>query len=175
MLFLGAVTVQRACLLSSLCVGRYESQQQHTNMSPIRDSGTLLSKFPTIDETPRFGSPEFMEELRTVVGVDPLPGTPQLGFEWMASDDLSCGITKASQERLKQRYALVVFTLLQDAGTRGVAGPLLPVLANMNATGPGVYCDRDNAVVPPTGYVCWNFAGSIPSDIFFHSWCVHEV
>jgi hypothetical protein len=31
----------------------------------------------------------------------------------------------------------------------------------------GVYCDRDNAVVVPSdGYVCWNFAGSIPSDIF---------
>jgi hypothetical protein len=31
----------------------------------------------------------------------------------------------------------------------------------------GVYCDRDNAVVVPSdGFVCWNFAGSIPSDIF---------
>jgi hypothetical protein len=67
-------------------------------------SGTPTFEFPTIDETPRFGSPEFMEELRTVVGVDPLRVRPG-ALEWMASDDLSCGITKASLERLKQRYA----------------------------------------------------------------------
>jgi hypothetical protein len=39
----------------------------------------LMLVYTDTHETPRFGNPEFMEDLRTVVGVDPLPDTPQLG------------------------------------------------------------------------------------------------
>jgi hypothetical protein len=169
MVFLGAVTVATSVLVIILvCVGMSRSSSNATNMSPIRDSGTPTFEFPTIDETPRFGSPEFMEELRTVVGVDPLPGTPQRGaLEWMASDDLELWDMKASRERLKQRYAPSGLPLLQDAGTRGVAGPLLPVLANMNATGPGVLRPRQcrSSSLRLDTFV-GTLQGSIPSDIF---------
>jgi hypothetical protein len=139
----------------------------------------LYPGFPTIDdmmidETPRFRSPDFFEELvRTIVGVDPLPGTPQLdALEWMASDDLELwDYETISVERLKQRYALVVFHIATGRwNTRG--GWATPSGARMHECyWPGVYCDRDNNVVLSLRLDSFVgiLQGSIPSDIFLLS------
>jgi hypothetical protein len=82
----------------------------------------------------RFGSPEFMEELRTVVMCGSSAGTPQRGFEWMARR-LELWDYESISGTFEANDMPQWLPLLQDAGTRGVAGPLLPVLANMNATG----------------------------------------
>jgi hypothetical protein len=173
MLFLGTVTVVTSVLVTIIVWVAMSRSSNAADMSPIRDSESPTFEFPTIDETPRFRSPEFMEELRTVVGVDPLPGTPQLGaLEWMASDDLELwDYESISVERLKQRYALVVFHIATGRwNTRG--GWATPSGTRMHECyWPGVYCDRDNAVVTSLRLDTFvgTLQGSIPSDIFLLS------
>jgi hypothetical protein len=173
MLFLGIVTAVTSVLVIILVWIGMNRSSNATDMSPIRDTGIPTFEFPTIDEMPRFRSPEFMEELLTVVGVDPLPDTPQLGaLEWMASDDLEMwDYESISVERLKQRYALVVFHIATGRwNTKG--GWATPSGARQHECyWPGVYCDRDNAVVVSLRLDTFvgTIQGSIPSDIFLLS------
>jgi hypothetical protein len=173
MLFSGIVTVVTSLLVIIFVWVGMSRSSNATGMSPIRESGIPTTEFPAIHETPRFGSPEFMEELRTVVGVDPLPDTPQLGaLEWMASDDLELwDYESISVERLTQRYALVVFHIATGRwNTKG--GWATPSGARQHECyWPGVYCDRDNAVVVSLRLDTFvgTLQGSIPSDIFLLS------
>lgn len=170
MLFFGIVSVVLMSVLIIIFVEPGMSRSSNADsMPPILDAGL------TFDDTPRFRSPEFMEELRTVVGVDPLPlpGTPQLGaLEWMASDDLELWYYESiSVERLKQRYALVVFHIATGRwNTKG--GWATPSGARQHECyWPGVYCDRENAVVLSLRLDTFvgTLQGSIPSDIFLLS------
>jgi hypothetical protein len=169
MLFLGTVTVVTSLLVTIFVWVAMSRSGNATDMSPIRDSGIPTFEFPT----PGFRTPGFMEELRTVVGVDPLPGTPQLGaLEWMASDDLELwDYESISVERLKQRYALVVFHIATGRwNTRG--GWATPSGARQHECyWPGVYCDRENAVVLSLRLNTFvgTLQGSIPSDIYLLS------
>jgi hypothetical protein len=169
-MFLGIVTVVTSVL--AIIFGGV-GMSRSSNGTDIRDSGIPTFEFPSINETPRFGSLELMEELRTVVGVEPLPDTPQLGaLEWMASDDLELwDYESISVERLKQRYALVVFHIATGRwNTRG--GWATPSGARQHECfWPGVYCDRDNAVVVSIRLDTFvgTLQGSIPSDIFLLS------
>jgi hypothetical protein len=144
------------------------------DMPPVLYPGFPAIDETIIDETPRFRSPNFVEELiRTIVGVDPLSGTPQLGaLEWMASDDLELWDYKTiSVQRLKQRYALVVFHIATGRwNTRG--GWATPSGSRQHECyWPGVYCDRDNNVVLSLRLDTFVgiLQGSIPSDIFLLS------
>jgi hypothetical protein len=167
MLFLGTVTVVTSLFVTIIVWVAMSRSSNATDMSPIRDAGIPTFEFPT---TPQFRTPGFMEELRTVVGVDPLPGTPQLGaLEWMASDDLELwDYESISVERLKQRYALVVFHIATGRwNTRG--GWATPSGARQHECyWPGVYCDRENAVVLSLRLNTFvgTLQGSIPSDIY---------
>jgi hypothetical protein len=170
MLFLGTVTVVTSLFVTIIVWVAMSRSSNATDMSPIRDAGIPTFEFPT---TPQFRTPGFMEELRTVVGVDPLPGTPQLGaLEWMASDDLELwDYESISVERLKQRYALVVFHIATGRwNTRG--GWATPSGARQHECyWPGVYCDRENAVVLSLRLNTFvgTLQGSIPSDIYLLS------
>jgi hypothetical protein len=107
MVSLGIVFMVTSVLVLILVWVDTSGSSNASDMPPV-----LYPGLPTIDETPRFRSPDFVEKLiRTIVGVDHLPGTPQLGaLEWMASDDLEMwDYETISVERLKQRCALVVF------------------------------------------------------------------
>jgi hypothetical protein len=155
------------------CLGMSDSSNAD-DMPPV-----LFPGFPTIDEsiideTPRFRSPDFAEELiRNVVGVDPLPGTPQLdALEWMASDDLELwDYETISVERLKQRYALAVFHIATGRwNTRG-GWATTSGARQHECYWPGVYCDRNNHVVLSLRLDTFVgiLQGSIPSDIFLLS------
>jgi hypothetical protein len=109
-------------------------------MSPSA-SGIPTFELPTIDEAPRFGSPGFMEELRTVVGVDHRV-RPGFTLEWMASDDLSCGTTESISGTFEATICTCWSFHCYRTLEHEVAGPLLQVLANMNATGLGVLRPR---------------------------------
>jgi hypothetical protein len=173
MLFLGTVTVVTSVLVTIIVWVAMSRSSNATDMSPIRDSGTPTFEFPTIDKAPSFRSPEFMEELRIVVGVDPLPGTPQLdALEWMASDDLELwDYETISVERLKQRYALAVFHIATGRwNTRG-GWATTSGARQHECYWPGVYCDRNNHVVLSLRLDTFVgiLQGSIPSDIFLLS------
>jgi hypothetical protein len=184
MLFLGIVVVVTSVLVIIFVWVGVSHSSNVDIMRPVPDGGLPTFEFPNIDETivdgtPRFRSPNFMEELGAVVGVNPLPGTPQLGaLEWMASDDLELwNYESISVERLKQRYALVVFHIATGRWKTSVGGWATPSGARQHECyWPGVYCDRDNAVVLSLRldtFVGTTFVGtlqgSIPSDMLLLS------
>jgi hypothetical protein len=120
-------------------------------------------EFPTIDETPALAQSGVHGGACTCRYVDPLPGTPQL-VPWRWPDDLSCGITKASQERLKQTICPSGFHCYRTLEHEGWLGH--PVLANMNATGLECIATATPWWFPPIGFVCWNLCRIYSSDIF---------
>jgi hypothetical protein len=172
-LFLGIVFVVTSALILIFAWVGVSRSSNADDMPPVVNAGFPIIDETIIVETPRFRSPNFMEELRTVVGVDPLPGTPQLGaLEWMASDDLELwDYESISVERLKQRYALAVFHIA--TGRWNVKGGwATPSGARQHECfWPGVYCDRDNVMVLSLRLDTFvgNLQGSIPSEIFLLS------
>jgi hypothetical protein len=109
-------------------------------MPPIRDSGI-----------PTFESQLSMKGLALVVWSSWrsfalslawifLPGTPQLGaLEWMASDDWSCGIMKASRGTVEATICTSGLHIATGRGTRGVAGATPSGARRHECYWPGVY------------------------------------
>lgn len=172
MLGLGILFVVTGVLvLSFMWVGM--SRSNADDMTPAVDLDIPTFEETNIDETPRFRGPTFLEELRSVIGVDPEPDTPQFrALEWMAFDDLELFYYETvSAERLKQRYALAVFHIATGRWNK-IGGWATPSGAREHECfWPGVSCDRDNVMVLALELDTFvgTLQGSIPSEVIFLS------